>query len=142
MQSLWDHPYIFLLDDSSPHLTPEESKVLGSPITLEEFCLSLLSMKKDKAPGLDGITIEFYQEFFDIIRNTMFNSFMHAFEKGKLLTSQKRGVIKLIPKKDKNPHYVCNLRPITLLNVDVKILSCALAFCIKDIIGKVVSDNQ
>ena len=138
----FDSPYVFLPDDSSPRLSPAEAKVMGSDLTFEEFRLTLLSIKKGKAPGLDGLTVEFYQEFFDVIGETMFNSFLHAFAKGELSTSQKCGVIKLIPKKDKNPHFVKNLRPITLLNVDVKTLSHALAFRMKDVIEKVISENQ
>ena len=52
---------------------------------------------------------------------------MHAERVEELSPTQRRGVIKLLPKKDKNPAWVRNLRPITLLNVDLKILTRTLA---------------
>ena len=59
-----DHPYIFLPDDSTVQLMKDEAESMGAPLDFKEFRSSLLSMKKNKAPGLDGITVEFYQDFF------------------------------------------------------------------------------
>ena len=45
-----------------------------------------------------------------------------AKEKGQLSISQHRVVIKLIEKKDRDKRYIKNWRPISLLNVDTKIM--------------------
>ena len=52
---------------------------------------------------------------------------IHPFECGELSNSQKEGVIALILKKGKDKRKICNYRPITLLNVDLKIGSKAIA---------------
>ena len=54
-------------------------------------------------------------------------SLNYAFEKGELSSSQRQAVITLIEKKGKDKCYLKNWRPISLLNVDTKILSKALS---------------
>ena len=93
-----DCPYAFIPDVSSDVLSKESKKLLNEPLTLEEIRQAVLSMKKNKAPGLDGLPPEFYQEFFDVVGEVMYYSLVHAFNSGELSISQKRGIIKLIPK--------------------------------------------
>ena len=49
------------------------------------------------------------------------------YQKGRLAITQRRGIISLIPKKDKALNELKNWRPITLLNCDYKIASKAIA---------------
>ena len=60
----------------------------------------------------------------------------------QLSTSQKQVVIKLIEKKGGNKSCIQNWRPISLLNVDVKLISKALAECLKNILPEIISPNQ
>ena len=62
--------------------------------------------------------------------------------RGGLSISQKQGVITLIEKEGKDPLHVNNYRPITLLNVDYKILSKVLANRIKEVLGEIVHNDQ
>ena len=135
-------PYCFILDEVSLHLNKQDQDVLSADVSFDELRSSIMSMKKRKSPGLDGLTMDFYQEFFDIVGPTFFESMVYAFDHGELSVSQKRGVIKLIPKKDKDSTMVKNLCPITLLNVDVKILFRALAAHVQSIIGSLVTKDQ
>ena len=99
-------------------------------------------MKKGKAPGLDGLTVDFYKVFWAEVGSLLFASLKHAQKTGQLSISQKRAVIKLLPKRDKNPQFVQNLRPITLLNVDVKIFTRALSIRLKDILQEIIGLDQ
>ena len=54
-------------------------------------------------------------------------SLKQAREKGQLSIFQHQAIIKLIEKKDRDKRYIKNWRPISLLNVDTKIISKALA---------------
>ena len=56
--------------------------------------------------------------------------------------SQKQGVITCIPKGNKDKSYLKNWRPISLLNVSYKIASSSIAFRIKNILGKIINDDQ
>ena len=95
-----DKPYCFLPDEMSLRLSTEEKKMLDSDISLNDLRESVMRMKTGKASGLDGLPVEFYQEFFDVVGEALYNSFVFSFNQGELSISQKRGVVKLIPKKD------------------------------------------
>ena len=69
----------------------------------EEECLTALKeYKNNKTPGTDGLTAEFYKFFWSDLGTEMTASFNYAFQKGSLSISQKRGIISLIPKKNKD----------------------------------------
>ena len=60
----------------------------------------------------------------------------------RLHSTANEGVISLIPKKNKDVRFIQNLRPISLLNVDYKIIEKVLATRIKDILLYIIHDNQ
>ena len=109
---------------------------------MAELHAALKGMKKGKAPGIDGLTIAFIVGFWKEVGPLIHGSIMHAERVGELSPTQRRGVIKLLPKKDKNPAWVRNLRPITLLNVDLKILTRALAIRLKTVIHNLINKDQ
>ena len=53
----------------------------------------------------------------------MIRSFNFAFDSGSLSLSQTRGIITLVPKPNKDATLLDNLRLISLLNTDYKILT-------------------
>ena len=83
-------------------------------------------MKNNKSPGLDGLTVEFYQTFWFKIEKLVINSLNEGFLKNELSVTQKQGVLSLLYKKG-DPENIENWRPITLLNTDYKILTRILA---------------
>ena len=83
--------------------------------------------KLGKPHGNDGLTEEFYKAFWPLLGNLVVDCLNEAYECGELSTSQKMAIIKLIEKKGKDKMYIKNWRPISLLNVDVKIASKAIA---------------
>ena len=66
----------------------------------------------------------------------------YAYTEGKFSISQRRGIIKLIPKKDAEPYFVKNWRPITLLNTDYKIAAKAIANCLQNVLPKLINSDQ
>ena len=57
-------------------------------------------------------------------------------------SSQRNGVITLIPKKDRDASYLKNFRPISLLTVDYKILAKTLANRVKKILSDLIHPDQ
>ena len=55
---------------------------------------------------------------------------------------QKRGIITLVPKKDKPTNLLGNLRPISLLNTDYKIATKAIAKRLEAVLPNVINANQ
>ena len=95
-----------------------------------------------QSPGNDGFTVEFYLTFWPQLGSLLVEGFNEAFEKGCLATSQKQGVITLIEKEGKDPLYIKNYRPITLLNTDYKMLSKIMATRIKGVLNEIVHSDQ
>ena len=69
-------------------------------------------------------------------------SLKQAREKGQLSIFQHQAIIKLIEKKDRDKRYIKNWRPISLLNVDTKIISKALAAKLKNVLPTIIFSNQ
>ena len=99
-------------------------------------------MKNDKSPGNDGITKEFYEFFWDDIKNLLSDSVKKSFISRELSSSQKQAAIKLIEQKDRDKRLTKNWRPISLLNIDTKLISKVLAIRLKKVLNKLISENQ
>ena len=65
-----------------------------------------------------------------------------SFDKGELSSSQKQAIVTLIEKKDKDKRKISYWRPISLINVDVKIGSKAVAFRLQTVLPKIIHHNQ
>ena len=111
---------------------------MSRDITFQELHNALQHMKKDSSPGEDGLTVMFYLEYWPTIGPYVFASLQHAWNTGKLSLTQHRGLIRLLPKPNKNLATVNNWCPITLLNVDYKLLTKSLTLrlggCLPDLI--------
>ena len=69
-------------------------------------------------------------------------NFNFAFDTGTLSISQTRGIIKLIPKSNKDATLLENLRPISLLNVGYKILTKTIAKRLENVLPKIINPDQ
>jgi exonuclease III len=121
----------------------EEAKILcDSELTESELLDSLKAFKNGRSPGSDGLVSEFYKFFWVDIKEYLLNSIKYSLSTGELSIEQNRGIITLIPKKDKNRLFLKNWRPITLLNSDYKILTKALANRIGYVLPNIIDEDQ
>ena len=67
---------------------------------------------------------------------------MQGKRKGELSTSQRQAVIKLLEKKGRDKRLLKNWRPISQLNVDMKLLTKTLATKMKEVLPKLVNSDQ
>ena len=98
-------------------------------------------MASEKSPGTDGLPSEFYKVFWEEIGVILTSALNFCFKTGQLRMSQRREIIKLVPKKDADPNLFKNWRPLTLLNCDYKIASKAIANRIKTVLTELISDD-
>ena len=131
---------IFLDKVSLPKLNENQTHKCEGAITEYEILKALTSMDKDKSPENDSITKEFCINFRDVVKESLFASIEQSFIADELSTCQKQAIINLIEKKDGDKRLIKNWRPISLLNVDMKLISKALASRSKSVF--IVNENQ
>ena len=122
-------------------LSPDEATCCDGPLTFEECERALRQMPNHKSPGLDGLPAEFYVSFWNILGRDLVNVLNACFSSRYLSASQRSGLITLLYKKDDKLE-MPNWRPITLLCVDYKILSKALANRLLKVIRQLISADQ
>lgn len=133
---------IFFNSENITTLTDEERTSCEGQVTENECYEAVKNFESRKTPGTDGFPAEFYRFFWTEIGKEMTNSFNYAFQAGTLSISQRRGIISLIPKKNKDKTILENLRPISLLNVDYKILTKTIAKRIEKVLPNIINIDQ
>ena len=98
-------------------------------------------MDKGKSPGSDGLPMEFYVAFWDLLVEDLVNVSNASLEAGLLPFSQREALIALILKKGYHLDHK-NWRPINLLNVDYKLCTRVLAGSLLKVIATVVAPGQ
>ena len=76
-----------------------------------------------------------------MLGNDLLEVFTSSYESGLLTESQRTATIKCLPKKGDITD-ITNWRPISLLNVDYKILSKALSLRLFELLPTVISEEQ
>jgi hypothetical protein len=99
---------------------------LEKPITLEKLQIAVNKRGGNKAPGRDGMCLEFFKATWGFVKGNMLALFNQMFMEGKISEKQKSGIIVCIP-KTKGPTVPTDYRPVTLLNNDYKILDRIIA---------------
>ena len=132
----------FLRNLSPPKTVNEEqSIIMTKDLTLDEIAAAIKEMKSNKSPGEDGLPIEFYRIFWEDIKIYLFESYKFSLQEKSLSITQKRGVISLLPKKG-DLLMLKNWRPLTLLNVDYKILAKLIATRMKKVLLYIINEDQ
>ena len=105
----------------------EAATVLGSSVILPSECDTVLSRAKPgKTPGPDGIPTELYRFFKEIFAPLLSKVFTAMITCNALPRGFLNGIISPLPKPG-DQSFISNLRPITLLNCDYRILARILA---------------
>ena len=124
-----------------PQLIPGEKAALDSELTLDELTAAVNQMASGRAPGIDGLSTDFYKRFWNILGHDLHGVLLECFRTGSLPVSCQRAVLSLLPKKG-DLALIKNWRPVALLCTDYKVLSRALSNRLKDILGILVHTDQ
>ena len=113
----------FLAKFHFPRLNQEELEIMNHPITSTEIAAMFKNLPKNKSPVPDGFTREFYQTFREELMPILLKLFQKLAEEDTLPNSFYEANITMIRKPDKDNTKKENYRPISLLNIDAKILN-------------------
>ena len=117
--------------------------MLEKVVTVGELEYALKNAENNKSPGVDGLPYEFYKKVKDEVSETLVDVLNVQLERLKLVESNKCGVTRLTPKTDPGvvPR-VDQLRPITLLCTDYKLLTMILSNRMMSIMEQVILSGQ
>ena len=126
----------FLKKYNCQKLNEHEAESLIRPITPDEIETVIKKLPTHRSPGPDGFTGEFYRAFKGELTPILHRLFQKIQEDGRHPNSFYEANIILIPKTDKDITKKENFRPISLMNIDAKILNKILANCIQHYIKR------
>jgi exonuclease III len=132
----------YFMSEEIPKISEQDKTECDMEITYKEISNALKELKNGKTPGSDGFPPDFYKFFWKDLGILVFESLQYAEQKKEMSIDQKRGVINLIPKQDKDIRHLKNWRPISLLNTDYKILTKSLATRLKKVLPSVIHPDQ
>ncbi|CAM2112281.1 unnamed protein product [Caretta caretta] len=98
-------------------------------------------MPTNKSPGMDGLTVEFYRVFWDVLGPDLVTVWAESLQSGVLPLSCGRAVLALLPKKG-DLRDLQNWRPVSLLSTDYKILAKAISLRLGSVLADVICPDQ
>ena len=131
----------FLEKYNLPKLNEEEAENLNRPITADEIEAVIKKLPTHKCPGPYGFTGEFYKAFKEELTPILHRIFEKIQTDGRLPISFYEASIHF-PKPLKDTTKKENFRPISLMNIDTKILNKILANRIQQYIKKIIHHDQ
>jgi len=141
-----------LLDSIDTSLSEEQKEMFKMGTTPDQVWEALKATKNGKAPGMDGITYEFYKHWERPDSNETSENevdigwilaqvFIDIEKHGLSNTKFVDGVMYLLFKK-KDRTQVANYRPLTLLNTDYKLFTKTIATKLGEVAPSVIHENQ
>ena len=103
--------------------------------------VALKQLHPSKSPGLDGMSVLFFQKYWSIVGANVTNMIINVLNSGMPLSDINKTNIALVPKTN-NPQRMIDFRPISLCNVVYKLVSKTLANRLKSILPYIISENQ
>ncbi|KAI4885436.1 hypothetical protein NFI96_003951 [Prochilodus magdalenae] len=139
--ALWTSSVLGTLLDDLLQLDGQHRQDLDAALSFDEVTKAVYQLTSGRAPGVDGLPIDFYKAFWGIIGRDFFDVFLTSFGASVLPKSCQCAVLSLLPKKG-DLCLLKNWRPVSLLCADYKILSRYIANRLKVVLGLIINDDQ
>ncbi|KAM6547612.1 hypothetical protein CsatB_019288 [Cannabis sativa] len=137
-----DQESVDIIIDKIPSVIDNASRTsLSSPFTATDVHNALKTMSDDKSPGLDGLSVMFYTNYWHIVGQQVTAAVLDVLNNGADPSIFNTTLITLIPKV-KKPTHITQYRPISLCNVLYKLVSKAVVMRLKPFLPQVISEYQ
>jgi hypothetical protein len=125
-----------------PKLNQDQINDVNSPISHKEIEAVINCIPTNKSPGQGGFSVEFYQTFKEYLIPILLKVFHKIETEGTLCNSFYEATITLIAKPHKDPTKKENFRPISLMNINARILNKILTNRIQGHIKMIIHHDQ
>lgn len=125
-----------------PSLSSSHREALDRPITAEEIKSAIKSLKPCKCPGPDGFSVTYYKCFAALLIPFLIEAFNSLLKGHSLHAESLIAAISMIPKPNTNDITWSNYIPLSMLNLDIKLLAKNLSTRFNPIIGTLVHKHQ
>jgi len=122
-------------------MVTKELKELEKPCSKEEILEVLKGFTKEKSPGPDGWSVEFYLHYFDLVGQDLCDMVEEMRNRGEVNKKINSTFIALIPKANLARKFE-DFRPIALCNLCYKLITKIIARRIQPIISRTLSEEQ
>jgi len=127
--------------ENLPQVPESINSGISGPLSMSELQKAFQGMVSGKAPGIDGIPVDFYKSFWSPIGDDLLEVLNTSLARGKLPQSCRRAVLTLLPKKGDLGDIKC-WRPVSLLCSDYKLLSKVLTNRLANVMDNVIHPDQ
>ena len=125
----------------SSRLSDHDRDVCEGALLLDEATEAVGLSNRNKAPGPDGLSVEFYLTFWSRLSPLLVEVFNVGLRESELCDAMKTSITRLVYKKDDRIN-LKNWRPIFLLNVDYKICSKAISLRLSKVLESLFDPDQ
>ncbi|CAH2306955.1 Hypothetical predicted protein, partial [Pelobates cultripes] len=136
------HVQTYIQDTIRARVDPNAASFLDEPLTTEDLAAALKHTKYGRAPGPDGFPSGYYKQFAMTLLPWLTRAVNEVSEGGHFGTESLTATIAVLLKPGKDPEHCCSYRPISLLNVDTKLLTKVLATRLQRILPSLVHVDQ
>ena len=110
-------------------------------LSVEATCRRL-KKKGSSAPGIDGFQVNWLWKFWSSFNLVTFYAINECYRTGSLTSPLRRGIKRHLKKGQIDPTLTGNYRPISLLTIHYKLLSCCITQQLRPLVGRVIGQQQ
>ena len=114
---------------------------MHADFTPTELRQAVYGLNDEKSPGIDGFTAEFYKKFWNIL-SAHYTAFVNGAKQTSFIHAKNTSVTSLLYKEKGDTEDLKNYRPISLINVDLKILTKALTNRLRQVLPSLIHFTQ